>query len=183
MRNWPDEFDDIARSTASRSRRHCPQSWEEEDVAQELALHLISVASQYDPERGTHGGFANTTCKHKLISLMRQWQAAKRNGGHVDISLDEILYNRSGRSRPAEDVIQPRCKHGRDYDIDLHLDLADALNSAPLEIRLLAAALISEGNLSAATRSLGISRGKARTHFLKLKELMRDKGLMKYIFD
>lgn len=121
-----------------------------EEIAQDVAAHLIERMPQFDPSRATVNTFIDRVVKNKLLNVIEARGAQKREGQR--------------RNRPLDDVSpEALLEYGRTTaDVDLALDVRDLLKGMPPELRVFADRLMLETPVEAA-RTLGLTRAQMRS--------------------
>jgi DNA-directed RNA polymerase specialized sigma24 family protein len=130
-----------------------------EEIAQDVAAHLIERMPQFDPKRAKVNTFIDRVVKNKLLNIIEARTAQKRDGHRRARALDDV---------PRGSLLE----HGRTVsDVDRALDVRDILGSLPPDLREFAERLKLESPADAA-RTLGLTRAQMRnrleairTHF------------------
>lgn len=120
---------------------------DEEDLQQELALHVFVRMAKFDPSRASRATFVDRICTNKLANLIEHQTAQRRNPGRCVGSLDGAL----------EEMVAD----GRDDQTDARLDLADAIAGLPPELQRVAICLMAH-KPAEAERVLGLTREQLR---------------------
>ena len=76
----PDVIEQIDRSALMLSRRCGHTSSDLEDIKQDIRLHLFLKESDFDPNRGTPGAYANSVLRTWLWTTLRYLQRQRRRG-------------------------------------------------------------------------------------------------------
>lgn len=134
-----------------------------EDLCQELAMHVVTRAHLYRPERGSRAQFVNTLAKNKLLEIIRSRTAQKRDKRR-DLSMDD-----PGAASPFDRSTSP----GR---IDLQLDVRWALDRMPEDLRKVAMLRLQHSE-RALERLLGLTRAQVRTRLGQIRRFLREAGL------
>src|SRR5690606_1980013 len=69
-----------------------------DDLQQDMLLHLLEVADQYDSARGNVEAFVTHVIKTWITQHLRDRMALKRGGGHRQASLDETFPGSDGQA-------------------------------------------------------------------------------------
>ena len=139
----------IKHKTRKLIGRHGINSNDAEEIAQDVAAHLIERMPQFDPARAQVNTFIDRVVKNKLLNIIEARTTQKRDSGRRVCPVDEV---------PQDLLIE----HGRTTsDVDRALDVHDILGSLPPDLRAFADRLKLESPAEAA-RTLGLTRAQMR---------------------
>ena len=137
---------------------------DEEDLRQELSMHIVKAMPKHDPRRASAATFAERIVNSKITSIIEGATAQKR-GRH--------------KERPIESV--PEDAFLKTDDIgdqpDISIDLRAAVAALPPELRQIAVLFMELGNEAAVIRQIGLSRQKVRGLCQRIRRCLREKGL------
>ena len=145
------------------------------DLEQELALHVMEHMDQFDSQRGGRNTFVDRILDHKIISILRQ-RFAQRRDYRRTISCQDT------KSDDENDQFQPvdqRIEHV-DSSPDLAIDLTDAIAHCDNDTQQMCGLLMHE-SIAETARQLGLTRGAARGRIAILRKLLTDAGLKVYL--
>jgi RNA polymerase sigma factor (sigma-70 family) len=146
-----------------------------EDVEQTLTLLLLQRLAKFDPHEGDRPAFVRMVLRQATVNVLRFLGAAKRAGRPV--SLDECLRTAS------DEVIRPADREGRPSDEELAtraLDVAEALEALPAELRAIAEQLRDSSRTEAA-QNLGVSRSTVHERAKEIRAAFERRGLEGYL--
>jgi len=148
-----------------------------EGLEQRLALHLIEHMDQFDPEQGSRNTFLNRIVDRRIISILRQ-RFAQRRDYRRTVPLDEAMADQNGERREPVD----RRRACVDRSSDLAIDLSDVIESLDGDTRHMFGLLMHE-SVAETARRLGLTRAEARTRIARIRKLLTDSGLEVYLKD
>lgn len=159
----------IARRIQALQRSGTIRKGEEEDIAAELMLDLLSVWAKFDPKRGTREAYINTVVTTRSVSLLRKRKAKKR-----------------GSARPATDVDPGECAdqqtdgEAAERHSDLKADLEVVMERlSPMQRRLVNR--LMRDAVKPVADALGMPRSTLRGHCRRLRDIFKDAGLEGYL--
>lgn len=134
-----------------------------DDLAQDLAMHVVQQSHCYRPELGKREAFIETVTKNKILHLIESRTASKRD-------------NR--RDLPIETVGEfclLDC-HASQERIDLQIDVRNAIARMPDDLRQFASLRQQYGEREI-EKILGLTRGQVRTRVQRLERFLLEAGL------
>ena len=146
------------------------------DVEQEIGLHLLESNGCFDERRGKHNTFVSRIVDHRIISILRERSAQKRDYRR-SVSLQEVM------CKPGHDTVEPvdrRCAQHAEPNSDLAIDLAQVIERFDTDARRLCRLLMHE-SIAETARRLGLTRAEARTRIARIQKLLTDHGLDVYV--
>lgn len=156
---------------------------DEEDFAQELTLHLVAQAHQYDPKRASVNTFAARVIESKVRMMVRERRRQKRAAGFAAQSLEQTprTADQVGASfwDNLADSDQRRRAGADDEVVDRSETVAavvQAFASLPPELQDVCRLLI-DGTSASTARNLGISRRQVRNAIARIREHFEAAGL------
>jgi len=156
----------VRRMAHKLARRKLDTAADEDDIAQTLAVALLSRAPKFDASRGDLGAFLHTLLTHAAADHLRNTQADKRV--------------QSGDSQPAEYSIDPKSLEAEAVH-DLVQDVREALARMPPVLRAVAERLKGGDTIAEAARELGVSRATAHARVDLIRKRFERKALEKYL--
>lgn len=141
------------------------QAQDQEDLTQELYLHLLKRADAFDRGKAHEHVFAAVAIDRYLLNLLRQRQAAKR---HPE------------RQRPLDEPSQVPGATTEPLATERELDIEDALASLPDDLRDLAEQLMSHTKADIA-RAQDVPRTTLYWKIGKLRRHFEERGLKDYL--
>jgi RNA polymerase sigma factor (sigma-70 family) len=175
----PNEREHICRMKNRLIRRRIIDEHEAEDLDQEILRKLASQQSKFDPNQGERGGYSFRTIYNTVAHFLRNLRAPKRNPRTLKPSEQPVKGSRS-RSVPFDefDSRQQRDRRRGDrltdqQEVERALDLADARERLPSELRDLFERRLDGMTISEAAKDLGIDRATAYRRFHELSERLR----------
>lgn len=152
---------------------------DQDDIEQELHLHLLGMAKQFDPARGSFNTFANRVVKSAVAMLLRSQSRSKRSPGEgVEIlSMEMRIEQSDGTPSPLWATIsvadlQRRTGNATSSDAE-HYELvesvASALEGLPSDLQKVCRSL-AERNRSETERELGLSRRAMKSAMARIRQ-------------
>jgi len=138
-----------------------------DDIGQELRLGLLLATADFDPERGSAGGFTSVVLARAASGLRRRRGRRERYGR--PLSLDEL------EGEELRDEGSPIRETAR----DLRLDLMDVLAELPPDLLLLAGQLLL-GTVAEVARMQGVPRSTLARRIGELRRRFEAAGLKIY---
>ena len=149
---------------------------DEEDLKQEMFLHLLSQADRFNPSRASLNTFIDRVVGSCVAMILRDHRRLKRAGRAATLSLESTLFEVDGTSTPARQAIQPEDLHRRigvnsdhvarrQEDIDA---IAQVINGMPTELQDLCRR-VTVGHFSSVANDLGASRRQVRNKILAIR--------------
>ena len=139
---------------------------EQPDLRQELWAHFLKQLANYDPSRGAQYTFAECVTGRKCTDVVRHNRTQRRDRRREE-PLDGV---------PDRKLAGPRERGWRVEQVDLRLDVRDALADLPDDVRLVAALLMVFGE-SEVVRRTGFSRQRVRTLRKVIERRLKERGL------
>lgn len=128
------------------ARRYCLPQSAVDDLGQELSLHVWLRLSRFDASRGTsRAAYIDVVAKHQAANIAESGRAQKRD---------------RRRDRQDDRYLLLEGPDSRD-EIDLCLDVREALEMLPADLRGLALRLQSQ-SVAEIERTTGLTRGQVR---------------------
>lgn len=145
---------------------------DQEDIEQELQLHVMQRLPKYNPARGKLSTFVARIIRNKITSMLRfrtaQRRDYRRNGAWPDGALDD----------PAQ--IKHRQGHSDIEQASLKLDVTQALQSLPPEVRQVAEALKHKSRTTVA-REFKLSRAQMARIMSLIRRRFESENLQEYL--
>jgi hypothetical protein len=132
---------------------------DEEDLRQELALHVVKGLQRHDPARGSERTFADRIVTSKVASIIERARAQKRDRTRERLLSDDVEI--VARSAPA---------------VDLLADVRRAVATLPLYLRPVASLLENHTQAEVARRTR-LTRQQVRTMRKRIARHFRAHGL------
>jgi len=178
---------DLIQRTLARLIRHAGfSSQERDDLAQELALHVLKRSSAFDPGRASQRAFLATILDRFAKNLVRERWAAKRDPRRVG-SLQAPIATDDGEAEritlldehavAAQRLTSPRSPQER---AELASDVAHILSQLPPRLRDLAERLCHR-SLAEVARDLGTPRTTLADSVRHLRKRFEAAGLRHYL--
>ena len=124
-------------------RHHTMAGMEVEDIEQELMLDYLSRIQAFDPEKSCRNTFVDRILRHKCAAMIKAAKAEKRNGGFQATSLDSWLEDGEREDVPESmGIWGGQLGHAR--DVDLVIDVTDAIQALPEAARFYCAMLMQD---------------------------------------
>jgi RNA polymerase sigma-70 factor (ECF subfamily) len=150
---------------------------EADDLAQDLLVHLLTQAHQFDPERASPNTFTGVVVEKAAAMLVRARRRKKRGGGIQPVSLEAPVG--AGDETTLAEQLSP-------LDLARRLGLfpdesipRDEINSIiaglPPDLQAVCCEL-QAGNISSAARSLGKSRRQVRNAIDRIRRSFEAQG-------
>jgi DNA-directed RNA polymerase specialized sigma24 family protein len=140
---------------------------EEEDLRQELAMHVIQRMRRHDPKRSSLHVYVARVAATKVADLSRHARARKRDRRREQ-TIDDRVPDR---------LVQSLRERGWSVErLDMQLDVREALIHLP-ESQREAANLLMVFRVAEVDRKLGLSRQRARTIREQIERFLIAQGL------
>ncbi len=176
------ELDDYA-STAIKKRArqlvgHAGLTYFDiDDISQELWLELIRIMPQHDPSRASAQTFIHRVIDSAAAKLIRHRRAACRDYNKTHLTMDEVTTDSSGRKVRRSSLLTEkgyrRAFHREGLSLSEHaelsVDIADAVEQLPDDLRALCETLRRDAPLAAACAH-GISRSTCHNRRVLLRK-------------
>jgi len=147
---------------------------DQEDIEQDLALHVLRKLGCFDPRRGSPNTFVDRIVQRRIISILRR-RYAQRADYRRTVPLDEALRDADhGKCEPVDE----RAPHADARDTAV--DLAETIESLDVEARELCRLLMQE-SVAEAARRLALTRAQVRTRIARIRRQFGDAGLDIYL--
>ncbi|MCO6439011.1 MAG: sigma-70 family RNA polymerase sigma factor [Phycisphaerae bacterium] len=141
---------------------------DQDDLEQELAMHLVQQARHYDPRRASPNTFAARVIQSKVRMILRDRKRLKRAAGFTAQSLDAPVDQGRGESDSlcsqltAADLTRRTGVEPESLErAEIVSDVVETVRTLPPDLRDIWRRLI-EGNISSVARDLDISRPQVR---------------------
>jgi len=146
-----------------------------EDIEQELTLDLLTRLSRFDPDKARSATFVRLVVDRCAASLVRKRKALVRDYRRAS-SLDELI-DEDDNENVAE------LSYDDQEQRELAIDLCEALNQLPDDLRAIAEALRDGGKIAELAREHGLTREAMRWRVKKIRRHFAQRGLDRYISD
>jgi RNA polymerase sigma factor (sigma-70 family) len=177
-RHFDPTTEKLIKATANRLARVIGQArLNEDDLQQELSVHLLEQAGKFDASRAGWITFVTQVVRRKGVSILRHHHAQRRDS-RITKSLDHMTDQQQGnRFEPTA-----KCQTPHVASPDLCLDMAQALESLDSDARPMTE-LLKHESVAEVARRLGLTRSEERTERLRIHELLTRLGLNVYCGD
>jgi RNA polymerase sigma factor (sigma-70 family) len=138
-----------------------------EDLQQAILVRVFESRVRFDPARGHWRAYMTAIVDRYGNNLIRQATAQRRDPRRVRPLDPEDADAHIDRRRPASRA--PTAEQ-----IDLAIDLSEALRELPYDLRTLAECLMDD-SLAEAARRLNLTRSQARTAVRRLRTRLKEK--------
>lgn len=153
-----------------------------DDVVQDLTLHLLEQADQYDPTRARWTTFVRTVVEHQAISMRRHRSAQCRS--KLVASLDVKVRDSDGQAVPLgtmiseEEYAEGKGHQHRDRfdEVDVSEDVQAMIENLSPEMQEVCE-LLKTQSVAATARQLGIPRSTLLNRLQSLRDQFEDAGL------
>ena len=187
---WPASEDKYTAAIIRRKARQLVSRTEmsasdQEDIEQELAIHLWLKAPAYDPQRGPWLAFATTLVSHEATKLLQKHRAKKRSNGSVtSLNNDATNGKSTGQLYPdsAQGGVDARTGHVRISGqalAELAIDIEVLTKSLSAEMQLMLK-LRSIKPMTEVSREMGIPRSTLNARMKQIRSRFESAGLKKY---
>jgi len=190
----PRDIDDSAKMIIrQRAERICEQCGftkdDREDLEQELTLHLLERAQEFDPSRASWNTFVARITDNKATSIIRHHGRQKRNFRLLVCSLDDTIDCERGRADTRETThLQDGCdpRMGTTWrfeveEIDMRVDVSRVLSELSRDLQQLAQRLKTH-TITEVARELGIPRSTLYSRDIaRLRRTLEESGVLEYI--
>jgi RNA polymerase sigma factor (sigma-70 family) len=180
---------DLIRTTArTLARRPGFSLGDQDDLAQQLRTRLLASLPTFNSSLLPLPAFTRMVIGRAARSLLRDRRSHARRDGAAASLPRRVGDADGGATSLADEVHQGHldARHGvvrrsEQEQADLHRDFAAFLADLPADERVVAEALLREGTVVDAARSLGLSRGAVRTALRRWRARARRLGLEEYL--
>lgn len=159
-----------------------------EDIEQELLLDLLQRLPRYDPERAQRSTFIARVVDNRIATIIEARKAGRRDYRLCTCSLKDLQEDEEGHCVERLETIDQD-----DYLLgvgaiarasselgDLSLDLRDALEKLPSDVRDLCRRLATD-TVSEISRDTGVPRGTIYEAIKTIRRIFDDIGLGEYL--
>ena len=161
---------------------------DQEDVEQDLSLHLRRQLPKHNPRKGTVKTFINTVLDNKIRTMVSARLTSQFDFRQHDCSLDEMVEADAGdkvsraEAIDAEEYLMATGRlNGRTLDVvELRIDVQCAISMLPADLRDLCARL-QEKTIVDIAREDGVSRHKIDELRRRIAFLFLEHGLDEYV--
>lgn len=154
---------------------------DEEDIRQDLWMHVIQQAPRFDETVASWEKFVSFILDKRCISLLRHRRAEKRSKGREDCSLNEPVLDGDGRVVERHQTT-PEASSTWQRLYDLSRDAAEFRKGLPTELhRQVMDVLGRGGTANSIAGELGIPRRTAERCVAELRELFGHSSLRDYM--
>jgi len=153
---------EIIRRKAAKFARTSRRRVDAEDIAQDLALHVLKWTDRHTPRPGTRAALMETMARNKLLNLIHARDAKKRDDRRnidYDNAPERMLVARAL-------TISQTC---------VTLDMRDLAAALPPDLRQVYDLLLQQFSDVEIQKHLGLSRQRVRTLVLKVEDHIRKK--------
>ena len=186
-------LDDYARNLIRyKTRRLIGQAGftrsDQEDIEQDLSLHLRQQLPKHNPRKGTLKTFINTVLDNKIRTMVSARLTSQFDFRQHDCSLDEMVEADTGdkvsraEAIDAEEYLMATGRlNRRTLDVvELRIDVQCAISTLPADLRDLCARL-QEKTIVDIAREDGVSRHKIDELRRRIAFLFLEHGLDEYV--
>lgn len=145
-----------------------------EDIEQDLTLDLLTRLDRFDLGKGRPATFMRLVVDRRAASLVRERKALMRDHCRTNHSLDE-LSDENGDGTFTEPTLDDRDQQ------DLAIDMTEALEALPGELRSIAEDLRDGHKLAEIARQRGCSREVMRGKVRHIRKHFAQRGLDEYV--
>ncbi len=164
-------------------RRPGFSSWAQEDIEQELTLHLLERADRFDPRRGSLNTFVARVVASGAAMLARKVEREKRWTGQKIRSLSELEAQPDGPPLPLDRIVEQKDLDRRrgttsvssDDLFELAADIESIIASLPPKLQRVCRSLRSS-NLKETEADVGLSRRRLRKAIDMIRQHFRNLG-------
>lgn len=155
---------------------------DEQDVAQELTMHLLARAHLFDPNRASANTFAERVIRTAVAMLLRDRRRQKRAAGFGAHSLEQTCIVQDHGLASLREVLQSSDLGRRtgandeEHRAETIAAVIEALRSLPPELQDICRGLI-DGSAASVARDLGISRRQVTTAIERIRSYFWAAGL------
>ena len=138
---------------------------EDEDLAQELILHLLTKWSKYDPAKGKPTTFIQNVIDTKVCELIREQSDPKRDFRRI-CSISDV---RDAAEYGLLDGVRGQPEMSDQELVDLQIDIAEITARFPQELKQIAE-LLKTKCPNAIAQELGIPESTVRNRIEQIRE-------------
>ena len=161
---------------------------DQEDIEQDLSLHLRQQLPKHDPRKGTLKTFVNTVLDNKIRTMVRARLTSQYDFRRHDYSLNEMMETEIGctvsraEAIDAEEYLMATGRLDRPVTerLELRLDVRCAISLLPADLQNLCARL-QEQTIVDIAREDGVSRHKIDEQRRRIGLVFLEHGLDEYL--
>lgn len=161
---------------------------DQEDIEQDLSLHLRRQLPKYNPRKGTRKTFVNTVLDNKIRTMVSGRLTSQFDFRQHDHSLDEMIETSVGDMVPRGEAIDAEeylmavgRLNRRALDlVELRIDVRHAVSLLPEDLQNMCARLQQQTIVEIA-RDDGVSRHKVDEYRRRIAFLFLEQGLDEYL--
>jgi len=161
---------------------------DQEDIEQDLSLHLRQQLPKYNPRKGTLKTFINTVLDNKIRAMVAARTTSQFDFRQHDFSLDETIETETGDGVSRGDAIDSeeylmltgRINRKAFDTLEMRIDVQCAVSLLPADLQTLCARL-QERTIVDIAREDGVSRHKIDELRRRIAFLFLEHGLDEYV--
>ena len=147
---------------------------DQEDIEQELILHLLKWLPHYDPAKSARNTYLQLILKNKVSSIRRKRIQWMRSNAYETVSIEKIRKAERDSDHWAEKLIPDletfESRHGnrnrtRREESELNMDVASVMGTLPPKLRH-ACVLLARHSKAQVAKQMGLSRTNFETEII-----------------
>lgn len=160
-----------------------------DDLIQDIALHLIQQAGNFNPSVGAWSTFVKCVIRSKLASIRRASKTKKNRKFTKTVSLNEKTRDQDGRTAEFGSLVEEgastsrklrKIRSAQSYS-ELKLDVHIVVRKLKPELRAICKEFLSERNITEASEELDQARATTYRRIERIHEAMTEYEIHQYL--
>ena len=160
-----------------------------DDLIQDIALHLIQQAGNFNPSVGAWSTFVKCVIRSKLASIRRASKTIKNRKFAKAVSLNEKTRDQDGRTAEFGSLVEEGASTSRKFRkirsaqsySELKLDVHIVVRKLKPELRAICKEFLSERNITEASEELDQARATTYRRIERIHEAMTEYEIHQYL--
>ena len=170
-------------------RRYSLPKADRDDLIQDVSLHLIQQAENFNPSVGAWSTFVKCVVRSKLASIRRASRTRKHRKHAKTASLNAKTRDQDGRATEIGDLFEEGASSSRKYQkirsaqshSELRTDVRMVVCKLKPELRAICREFLSERNITEASEELEQARATTYRRIERIQETMTEYEIHQYL--
>jgi len=170
-------------------RRYSLPKADRDDLIQDVSLHLIQQAENFNPSVGAWSTFVKCVVRSKLASIRRASRTRKHRKNAKTVSLNTKTRDQDGRTTEIGDLFEEGASSSRKYQkirsaqshSELRTDVRIVVRKLKPELRAICREFLSERNITEASEELEQARATTYRRIERIQETMTEYEIHQYL--